>query len=312
MQKSDMPKKIVFLISPKTHFLDLAGPDQVFYEAIEFGVAFKLEYCTYTASSYTSSGLYFNHLLPFEQVELHAGDYIIIPGMDAKLVIENKLVPPAVFDWLKEAYAMGVNICSVCTGSFLLAHCGLLNGKSCTTHWKYTQKMQNLFPRAKVKENVLFTEQDGIFTSAGVASGIDLALHILEKEAGHYLTHKVARELVVYIRRGGNEAQHSVFLSYRNHLHTGVHQVQDWLNENLHKRYSIDDLAEMAHMSTRNFTRIFKKETGITVSDYITLLRCEKIRELKKKPDLSRQQIAQHIGLQSDRQLRRVMASMES
>ena len=312
MQKSDMPKKIVFLISPKTHFLDLAGPDQVFYEAIEFGVAFKLEYCTYTASSYTSSGLYFNHLLPFEQVELHAGDYIIIPGMDAKLVIENKLVPPAVFAWLKEAYAMGVNICSVCTGSFLLAHCGLLNGKSCTTHWKYTQKMQNLFPRAKVKENVLFTEQDGIFTSAGVASGIDLALHILEKEAGHYLTHKVARELVVYIRRGGNEAQHSVFLSYRNHLHTGVHQVQDWLNENLHKRYSIDDLAEMAHMSTRNFTRIIKKETGITVSDYITLLRCEKIRELKKKPDLSRQQIAQHIGLQSDRQLRRVMASMES
>jgi transcriptional regulator GlxA family with amidase domain len=144
-----------------------------------------------------------------------------------------------------------------------------------------------------------------------VASGIDLALHILEKEAGHYLTHKVARELVVYIRRGGNEAQHSVFLSYRNHLHTGVHQVQDWLNENLHKKYSIDDLAEMAHMSTRNFTRIFKKETGITVSDYITLLRCEKIRELKKKPDLSRHQIAQHIGLQSDRQLRRVMASME-
>ena len=193
----------------------------------------------------------------------------------------------------------------------MLAHSGLLNGKSCTTHWKYTQKMQNLFPRAKVKENVLFTEQEGIFTSAGVASGIDLALHILEKEAGHYLTHKVARELVVYIRRGGNEAQHSVFLSYRNHLHTGVHQVQDWLNENLHKKYSIDELAEMAHMSTRNFTRIFKKETGITVSDYITLLRCEKIRELKKKPDLSRHQIAQHIGLQSDRQLRRVMASME-
>ncbi len=158
--------------------------------------------------------------------------------------------------------------------------------------FKNTQKMQSLFPRAKVKENVLFTEQDGIFTSAGVASGIDLALHILEKEAGHYLTHKVARELVVYIRRGGNEAQHSVFLSYRNHLHTGVHQVQDWLNENLHKKYSIDELAEMAHMSTRNFTRIFKKETGITIGEYVALLRRGKIGELLKKPDLSRSQVA--------------------
>lgn len=312
MQKSDMPKKIVFLISPKTHFLDLAGPDQVFYEAIEFGAPFKVEYCNYTSASYTSSGLYFNHLLPYDQLELHAGDYIFIPGMDAKLVIENKIVPPAVFAWLQKAYEAGVNICSVCTGSFLLAHCGLLNGKSCTTHWKHTQTLQHLCPRAKVKENVLFTEQEGIFTSAGVASGIDLALHILEKEVGHYLTHKVARELVVYIRRGGHEAQHSVFLSYRNHLHTGVHHVQDWLNENLHKKCSIDELAEMAHMSTRNFTRIFKKETGITVSDYITVLRQERIKELSKKPDLSRRQIAEQIGLQSDRQLRRVMAGMES
>lgn len=307
-----MSKKIVFLISPKTHFLDLAGPDQVFFEAVEFGVPFKLEYCNFAASTYTSSGLYFNHLLPYDQVELQAGDYIFIPGMDAKIVLENKIVPPAVFVWLQEAYAKGVNLCSVCTGSFMLAHCGLLNGKSCTTHWKYTQILQRLSPRAKVKENVLFTEQEGIFTSAGVASGIDLALHILEKEAGHYLTHKVARELVVYVRRSGHESQHSVFLNYRNHLNTGVHRVQDWLNENLHKKCSIDELADMAHMSTRNFTRVFKKETGITVSDYIALLRQEKIKELQKKTDLSRQQIAQRIGLQSDRQLRRVMANMEN
>lgn len=307
-----MSKKIVFLISPKTHFLDLAGPDQVFFEAVEFGVPFKLEYCNFAASTYTSSGLYFNHLLPYDQVELQAGDYIFIPGMDAKIVLENKIVPPAVFVWLQEAYAKGVNLCSVCTGSFMLAHCGLLNGKSCTTHWKYTQILQRLSPRAKVKENVLFTEQEGIFTSAGVASGIDLALHILEKEAGHYLTHKVARELVVYVRRSGHESQHSVFLNYRNHLNTGVHRVQDWLNENLHKKCSIDELADMAHMSTRNFTRVFKKETGITVSDYIALLRQEKIKELQKKTDLSRQQIAQRIGLQSDRQLRRVMANVEN
>jgi transcriptional regulator GlxA family with amidase domain len=303
-----MLKKIVFLLSPKTHFLDLAGPDQVFFEAIDLGAPFQLEYCRYQAEPYTSSGLHFGDLKFYHSIELRAGDYLIIPGMSAKLVTANQMVPDAVYIWLRSLAAQGVNVCSVCTGAFLLGFSGLLNGKSCTTHWKYTQTLQRLFPSAKVKENVLYTEQEGIFTSAGVASGIDLALHILEKEAGEYLTHKVAREMVVYIRRSGNEAQHSVFLNYRNHLHTGVHQVQDWLNENLHKKCSVDHLATIANMSTRNFTRVFKKETGITVSDFIALLRQEKIKELTKKPDLSRQQIAQRIGLQSERQLRRVMS----
>jgi transcriptional regulator GlxA family with amidase domain len=166
--------------------------------------------------------------------------------------------------------------------------------------------LQRDFPRLKVQENVLFTEKDGIFTSAGVASGIDLTLHILEKEMGAHFAHKVAREIVVYLRRDGSQAQQSVFLSHRNHLHAGIHAVQDWLLENLHHKASLSQLAERANMSTRNFTRIFKKETGTTIGDYLALLRREKIRELLKKPDLSRRQIAEKVGLASERHLSRL------
>jgi transcriptional regulator GlxA family with amidase domain len=144
-------------------------------------------------------------------------------------------------------------------------------------------------------------------TSAGVASGIDLALHIVSKLTDDYFSFQVAREIVVYSRRQGNQAQQSVFLSYRNHIHSGVHKVQDWLQENLHKKSNLENLAEIACMSTRNLTRIFKQETNITVNDYITLLRKERIQKLLKNPDISKTEIAKQCGLQSERQVARLM-----
>lgn len=304
----DNIKTIAFIISPGTHFLDLAGPDQVFFEAIFYKAPFELEYCRYATEAGASSGLRFSNLKHYSEVALKKGDYIFIPGMNTDIIHQTSPdIMRSLFGWLSAAHTLGANLCSVCTGAFLLAAAGLLDNRACTTHWKYTQRLQREFPRLKVQENVLFTEKDGIFTSAGIASGIDLALHIVEKEMGAYFANKVARELVVYIRRDGNQSQQSVFLSYRNHLHAGIHTVQDWLTEHLDKKNALDELAELAHMSTRNFTRIFKKETGITIGHYIALLRKEKISELMKKPDLSRRQIARLVGLGSERQLSRLL-----
>lgn len=304
-----MPIKFLFLISPKTHFLDLAGPDQVFFEAIFFKAPFELEYASFAPEEAgTTSGLRFANLKHYAETELKAGDYVFIPGMDTDIITGSHSDDmKGLFDWLSIQYGKGVHLCSVCTGAFLLAASGLLQGKTCTTHWKYTQKLQRLYPKLKVQENVLFTEKDGLYTSAGVASGIDLALHIVEQEMGPYFANKVAREIVLYIRRDGNQTQQSVFLSYRNHIHAGIHTVQDWLIENLDKKSSLDYLAGLAHMSTRNFTRIFKKETAITIGDYIAMLRQEKIKELLKKPDMSRHQVARYVGLTSERQVSRLM-----
>jgi transcriptional regulator GlxA family with amidase domain len=200
-----------------------------------------------------------------------------------------------------------ITICSICTSAFVLAMCGLLDGKNCTTHWKRTAELQAKFPKAKVQENILFVEEKGLFTSAGVTSGIDMALHILAQLEGEYMAYKVARELVVYNRRTGIEVQQSLFMKYRNHIHVGIHNVQDWLQEQLKDYQSLSQLAEIACMSDRNLTRIFKKETGLTINEYITLLRKEKIEAMLKNPDYSRPQIAKACGLKSERHLSRLM-----
>ena len=166
-----------------------------------------------------------------------------------------------------------------------------------------------MYPGAKVQENVLYTDDNGIYTSAGIASGIDMALYILEKLYGTYFAHKVAREIVIYSRRNGSQAQQSELLNYRNHIHSGIHKVQDWLQENLHRSSTLEDLADIANMSPRNFTRVFKKETSLTVNNYITVLRKEKISQLLRNPDLTRKQIAKKCGLKSERQISRILKS---
>jgi transcriptional regulator GlxA family with amidase domain len=154
---------------------------------------------------------------------------------------------------------------------------------------------------------VLFTEDDRVLTSAGVTAGIDLALYILSRLKDENTSFKVARELVVYMRRRANDTQQSVFLSYRNHLNTGVHHVQDFVQENISKKISISKLADVACTSPRNLTRVFKKETGITVNYYITLVRKELLKKLVSSTDVSRKEMALLCGLKSERHIIRLL-----
>ncbi|MEQ1677368.1 MAG: AraC family transcriptional regulator, partial [Chitinophagaceae bacterium] len=200
--------------------------------------------------------------------------------------------------------------CSICTGAFFLAMTGLLDDRKCTTHWKRTGQLQAKYPQIRLMENILFTEDERIYTSAGVTAGIDMALYIVAKLKGDNFSYKVARELVVYVRRQGNEAQQSVFMGYRNHIHSGIHKVQDHIQEHIHQKLSLSQLSDIACMSSRNLTRIFKKETGVSVNEYTTLLRKERIRELLKNPDITRKQMAKQCGLKSERQVIRLMKNV--
>jgi transcriptional regulator GlxA family with amidase domain len=153
----------------------------------------------------------------------------------------------------------------------------------------------------------LFTEDENIYTSAGVAAGIDRALHLITRIKDDHVSFKVARELVVYARRYGEGSQQSFFLSYRNHIHAGIHKVQDYLQENVQTKTSLAQLSEIACMSTRTLTCIFKKETGVTINEYLNLVRRETLKELLKNPDMSRRQMARHCGLRSERQVIRLL-----
>jgi transcriptional regulator GlxA family with amidase domain len=301
-------KKIVFLILPHIHLLDLAGADQVFLEARDYGADIEISYCSFASEIKTSTAFPFGRLQHFSEVQLSAGDYLIVPGAEVDYMLSADFrSQKEVFGWLNALFQQKVVLCSICTGAFVLALAGLLNGKKCTTHWKRTKQLQATFPQLQVIENILYVEDGGILTSAGVTSGIDLALHIVGLLKDEMIAFKVARELVVYMRRQGHHAQQSIFLQHRNHIHGGVHRVQDWIQENIHQKVNLDDLGEIACMSPRNLTRVFRKETGVSINDYVTLVRKERITELLKNPDLTRQQIAQRVGLKSERQVSRIV-----
>ncbi len=304
--------KIVFLILPRMHLLDLAGPDQVFHEAIDLGADLVIEYCSVERSVSTSSHLGIARLKMFNKVKINKGDYVFVPGAEVDFLTARSFpFEKELGKWMRDAYNKGAFICSICTGAFFLARIGLLNQKKCTTHWKRTKELKERYPAVNLAEDILFTEDEGIFTSAGVTAGIDMALYIIERLRDDRFSFKVARELVVYMRRQGSELQQSVFMNYRNHIHSGVHKVQDHIQENIQLKLTLPKLADLACMSSRNLTRIFKKETGITINEYVSLIRKEYLQALITDPDLTRKQIAAMCGLKSERQVIRLLKTME-
>lgn len=303
-----MPRKFVFVILPEVHLLDLAGPDQVISEAIDMGADFQLVYGGTQEALTTSAGLHLNALIPFEQVHLAPGDFVLVPGSRVKFLQTMGRAPfEPLYHWLRGVRDQGVHLISICVGAFIFGRAGLLDGKKCTTHFQLTRQLQAEFPKAKVEENVLFTQDGMIYTSAGIASGIDLLLHILESITDGHFAYKVARELVVHTRRAAQDQQLNAYLDYRQHMHHSIHQAQDYILEHLHEGVTIQRIAEAVWMSERNFTRIFKKETGITVNAYLKKIRLEQLKTLLKHPDLSRKQIANQLGLSSEKQLSRLL-----
>lgn len=302
--------KFIFLILPNVHLMDLAGPDQVILEAKESGANFEIEYCGIDKNLVSSAGLRLEKPTHFSKVKINKGDFIVIPGSSVDYYLTDEFKKnKELFQWIRDAYNIrNANLVSICVGTFLLAQCGVLDNLECTTHFKRTTQLQQLYPKLKVLENVLFVERNNIYTSAGVASGIDLTLYLIEKLKDSYFAHKVARELVIYIRRDGDSKQESIFLQYRNHMHAGIHKTQDYIIENISKRYTLDDLAEIANMGYRNYSRVFKKSIGITVLEYINLIRKEKALSLLKNPNWSRKEVANSIGLESERQLIRIIS----
>tara|TARA_R110002167_G_scaffold128570_10_gene310933 strand:+ start:1411 stop:2283 length:873 start_codon:yes stop_codon:yes gene_type:complete len=284
--------------------LDLSGMLQVFQESAKYGVKYELQYIATKTAIVTSSGLEISNLKLHDQFTPAVYDIICIPGgSDSRAAINLD----SFFDWLREAHAKGASICSICSGAFLLARSGLLNGRSCTTHWALIDQLQSQFPKLSVKKDILFTKDGKVYTSAGFTTGVDLALFMLEERHGSEITSKVARELVVYIRRDGADHQLSIFLQFRSHQDDKMHVVQDWIIQNIDKKSSIDDLADRFHMSPRNLSRTFKKTTGITITEYRNKVRIEKANKLMKTSDYKMDHIAELCGYSNARQLRNLL-----
>ena len=226
------------------------------------------------------------------------GDLIIVPGHD----LDRYSAPEALKKWLRAAIRSGAEVCAICTGAFVLAEAGLLDQRSCTTHWKRLDQLQRDFPRARVLRDRLFVSDGPITTSAGVASGIDVALSFVERHFGPRLTAALAREMVVYLRRDGHQGQQSVYLDFRRHVNSGVHRVQDYLIGHVRRKVRIPVLARIARMS---LTRAFRAATGLSIAEFRGKLRLEVAKTMLEGSDVSLESLAEQAGFRDPRHFRR-------
>lgn len=217
-------------------------------------------------------------------------DLVAVPAMPRDMA-----PPDAVLDVLREAYERGARIMSVCTGAFVLGEAGLLDGRDCTTHWRYSNELTARFPKANVIPEVLYVDDDPIVTSAGSAAGLDACLHLFRKEFGASAASTVARRMVVPPQREGGQAQF---------IQTAVPDCDAetlgpllvWITENLDKPLSVDYLARHTNMSPRTFARRFRAETGTTPHAWITSQRVFRAEELLEATDRSVEWISGEVG----------------
>jgi transcriptional regulator GlxA family with amidase domain len=266
---------------------------------------YTLLFCASQPEISTTLELAFTHLQSL--VPAQADDLIIIPGLSpSEDPSKDAYVEPSVSQWLSQAYTAGAHLASVCTGAFALGAAGLLNGRRCTTHWMAVASLQACYPQARVQDASLFVHDGNVTTSASIASGIDMALCLLEQQHGPLFTAQVARILVVYLRRNGSQGQESVYLQYRTHLNPSVHRVQDYLISHLTESVSLPLLAQIAHLSTRSLTRAFKETTGIAPVQYHQHLQLELAATLLNDSASSIEAIASKCGFQDARHFRRL------
>ncbi len=296
--------KILIFSAEQPNLFNFSGVYEVFKEALDNGADVEIAFISTEHSLSSSAGLMLSGFQHYSQATASRGDYLLICGRDPSLELDGDF-----HNWLHTLEAGGVRLASICTGAFILGWAGLLNGRKCTTHWKYTKALAEGFPKAQVVEDQIFVKDRDIITSAGSAAGIDLALSIIEEEFGAQFTCKVARELVVYLRRDGTHTQKSIYLNYRNHIHQGIHKVQDFLLSHMDKKSNLDELADLANMSTRNLTRVFKKSAGITINEFTTQAKITYAQKLLNNSDLTIEAISARCGYDDATQFRRIWKS---
>jgi len=302
-------RHIAFLIIPEATLLDITGPYEVFSQAKELSqqnVNYKLHTLSigYNKNVRTSSGLTI-----LCESSMQSKDYVIdtlfIPGVPNSILDKYKL-SKKVFKWIKEQSVIVRRICSVCTGTFFLAEAGILNGRKATTHWECCDLLSGNYSEIKVDSGSIFIKDGNVYTSAGISAGMDMALALVEEDFGRGLALNVARQMVLYLKRPGSQSQYSSVLKHQHTDHRPILEIESWIIEHIQEVITVEILAEQVSMSTRNFSRVFTRETGASPAKYITKLRIETACRYLVDTQLSLKEIAGLCGLESIDNMRKV------
>lgn len=305
-------RQVLFAILPEVVLLDVAGAAEAFRLAGQLVPgSYELQFVGLNSSVRSAVGLQLDQLQPLP-TKVPDGSIVVIAGVSSRALDLNSPATRKLADWLaKVSRNETVTLMCVCSGSLLAAKAGLLTGRECTTHHEFIETLAEIEPTATVHGNRIFVEDGAVFTSAGVTSGIDLALHMIGQQLGHKIAVAVARDLVVYMRRTTADPQLSAWVMHRNHIHPAVHKVQDAIARNPAADWTAKKLAMVACMSARNLARLFAEHANCSPLDYVQRLRVALAREMVMNSDLALERVAERSGFSSAHHLRRVWRRWE-
>ncbi len=278
------PIKVLVLAYPGVSLLDLGGPLETLCAASlhpqmqHRRPAYDCTVVSIDGGPVTTSDGVALVTEPVSAFDRVAADTLIVPGA---FTVEEVIADPALIEWLRHAAVRFRRICSVCAGSFLLAEAGLLDGKRATTHWLHRHRLAREHESIAVEQDAIFVRDGSVWCSAGVTTGIDMALALVEEDCGRAIALHVARILVVYLKRSGGQSQYSALLAAQVAASDDrFDQLDRWILENLTEDLRIERLAERVGMSPRNFARVYRQERGRTPAKVVETLRIDAARRM--------------------------------
>jgi transcriptional regulator GlxA family with amidase domain len=297
-------RRVVIVAFPRVQTLDVLGPAEVFTTATRLAGGkdgYEVEVVAAEPGPLRTSSV---GLHPDRTIDECRG------RIDTLLVAGGRGVDDAAGDerlvaWLAGAAKRSRRVTSVCTGAFLLARAGLLDGRRATTHWASCRKLARRHPEVHVEPDPIFVRDGNVITSAGVTAGMDLALALVEEDLGRKAALDTARWLVLFLKRPGGQAQFSAQLAAQVAEREPLREVQEWLPDHLGEDLSVPALARRACMSERNFARAFRDETGMTPAAYVETARIESARIALETGDLPVETIARQAGFGTVETMRR-------
>ncbi|MDM0012708.1 helix-turn-helix domain-containing protein [Variovorax sp. J22P168] len=306
-----VPIRVVFALLPHSLILDWAGPAEALRIANQLRAAaglpppFELVFASPEPESTTSVGVRLAGLQPLPAAEV-GPTWVVLVGLPGSSIAVDGAPARALLHWLRglRLEAGRLELVTVCAGTLLAAHAGLLAGRRATTHHHHLDELRQVEPRCDVVANRVFVCDSPLYSSAGVTTGIDLMLHRIGEVCGESMAARVAQTMVVATRRGPNDPELSPFLAHRNHLHAALHRVQDAVSEQPQAAWTVPRMAELAHTSPRHLTRLFVEHAGVAPLAYLRRLRLA-TAQLALQSGANVTRAAEMSGFGSDTQLRR-------
>jgi transcriptional regulator GlxA family with amidase domain len=298
-------RRVVFLVQPQVYLLDLAGPAEVFHVARDLGLPYELSYVGDEPEVVTAERLPVRTATTWPVSS--PDDIVIVPGRQCATLGD---VAPSdrALALLRSHHRQGGMVVSLSASTEALGRAGLLNGRRCATHHQFQDELAARYPATEVVRDVLYTVDGNLATSAGIAGGIDLCLHLVATWHGPTTAGRIARALVVYPRRNGNEEPVSALLRHRNHLSDLVHRLQDVIDERYTEPLRLAELSRKFGCSERTITRRFRDATGLTPLRYQQALRLERAEHLIAG-GTTVEGAARAVGFSDSRTLRALRAS---